>query len=222
LQERLAKVKPPEIFEMLAPIIKGDDLSDMGPGDGWFHPGQSRYGWEWLAARHHIAKDGTISRKEFKGPTDLFERLDRDGDGVLSADDFNWSESSPFFRQQMITRQCFRLFDADSNGRISRKEWEAFFARAARGKDHLTPEDLRAALFPPTPRQSSEPQSIGPSPLVAFLGFLTGEFGSICEGPSIGQRAPNFTLPTQDGKRKVRLADFRGKKPVVLIFGSFT
>jgi hypothetical protein len=37
-----------------------------------------------------------------------------------------------------------------------------------------------------------------------------------------GDVAPDFTLPTLDKSAQVELADFRGKKPVVLIFGSYT
>ena len=38
----------------------------------------------------------------------------------------------------------------------------------------------------------------------------------------VGDMAPNFTLPSLDGKRKVTLRAFRGKRPVALIFGSYT
>lgn len=38
----------------------------------------------------------------------------------------------------------------------------------------------------------------------------------------VGELAPDFTLITQDGKSKMSLSDSRGKKPVVLIFGSYT
>jgi len=41
-------------------------------------------------------------------------------------------------------------------------------------------------------------------------------------GPALGALAPNFTLPSLDGRRQVRLVDFQGKKPVALIFGSYT
>jgi thiol-disulfide isomerase/thioredoxin len=37
-----------------------------------------------------------------------------------------------------------------------------------------------------------------------------------------GDRAPDFTLMSPDGRQRVRLADYRGQKPVVLIFGSYT
>ena len=37
-----------------------------------------------------------------------------------------------------------------------------------------------------------------------------------------GDAAPDFDLPTQDKKSRIRLASFRGREPVVLIFGSYT
>ena len=37
-----------------------------------------------------------------------------------------------------------------------------------------------------------------------------------------GDLAPDFSLKTPDGTAEVRLSSFRGKKPVVLVFGSYT
>ena len=37
-----------------------------------------------------------------------------------------------------------------------------------------------------------------------------------------GDAAPDFDLRGQDKKSRVRLASFRGREPVVLIFGSYT
>ncbi|MCI0651495.1 MAG: hypothetical protein L0Z55_06395 [Planctomycetes bacterium] len=37
-----------------------------------------------------------------------------------------------------------------------------------------------------------------------------------------GDVAPEFTLPRQDGAGSVSLAEFRERKPVALIFGSYT
>ena len=39
---------------------------------------------------------------------------------------------------------------------------------------------------------------------------------------SQGDIAPDFHLKTKDGKREIALSEFKGKKPVVLIFGSYT
>lgn len=40
--------------------------------------------------------------------------------------------------------------------------------------------------------------------------------------PKPGDMAIDFELRDVDGENPVRLSDFKGKKPVVLIFGSFT
>jgi hypothetical protein len=37
-----------------------------------------------------------------------------------------------------------------------------------------------------------------------------------------GDMAPDFTLPGLDGAGSVTLSSFRGEKPVVLVFGSYT
>lgn len=40
--------------------------------------------------------------------------------------------------------------------------------------------------------------------------------------PKEGDVAPDFELRDSSGENLVRLSDFRGKKPVALVFGSFT
>ena len=38
----------------------------------------------------------------------------------------------------------------------------------------------------------------------------------------VGDDAPAFKLKSADGRREVELDSFKGKRPVVLVFGSFT
>ena len=40
--------------------------------------------------------------------------------------------------------------------------------------------------------------------------------------PRLGDLAPDFSLPRLDAAGTVRLSEFRGRQPVVLIFGSYT
>jgi hypothetical protein len=62
------------------------------------------------------------------------------------------------------------------------------------------------------------------TPVIVFLAFpfkpmwLSAREGEL----SIGDEAPDFSLETYDKGGLVRLSDFRGKKPVVLVFGSYT
>ena len=38
----------------------------------------------------------------------------------------------------------------------------------------------------------------------------------------VGDAAADFKLKTTDGKSEVQLSSFKGKRPVVLVFGSYT
>lgn len=40
--------------------------------------------------------------------------------------------------------------------------------------------------------------------------------------PKVGSEAPNFKLKVLDGDKELELSSFKGKKPVVLVFGSYT
>ena len=40
--------------------------------------------------------------------------------------------------------------------------------------------------------------------------------------PAVGEPAPDFDLPMLGRGERVRLSDFRGRRPVALIFGSYT
>jgi cytochrome oxidase Cu insertion factor (SCO1/SenC/PrrC family) len=53
-------------------------------------------------------------------------------------------------------------------------------------------------------------------------GVFNGELGSVFPGPEVGMTAPDFTLPTADGKGSITLSQLGKGKPVALIFGSFT
>ena len=41
-------------------------------------------------------------------------------------------------------------------------------------------------------------------------------------GPKVGEEAPDFSLKRLGSQERVRLSDFRGRRPVALAFGSYT
>jgi len=61
-----------------------------------------------------------------------------------------------------------------------------------------------------------------PLPLMIVLPFETLWTHARAGALRKGDPAPDFQLPTLDHKQSVRLASFRGSKPVVLVFGSYT
>jgi hypothetical protein len=215
-RETADEIRHLEIVEMVSTIAQGRPPDG---GGGWFHDGQSRYGWEWLADRYDWDGDGVVLRDDLpQQAVDLAARLDRDQDGKITKDDFDWSNKSTYVKQAAQTRPLFASIDRDRNGHLTKEEWGRFFDQAALDADSITPADLQAALFPPQPPSSGD----DPTPIDFLRGFVSGELGSIMEGPRIGQTAPDFELPDHERKQWLRLSKYRDKKPVVLIFGSFT
>ncbi len=218
LEKAYGKTRPPEAVRMLIAIAKG---SKMGPGEGWFGPCDTRYTWEWLA-KHQGARGDGITAKAFRGPADLFARLDRDRDGRITAADLDWSERSAYLQQMAIAQRLFARINAARDGAITEKEWAEFFKAVSKGKGTLTPEALHDALFPPTPARAGFMPGDGPSQEVLVRGLFAGEVGSLQEGPGLNQAAPDFTLKTADGKESVRLSGLIGPRPVVLVLGNYT
>ncbi|MEX2026180.1 MAG: deiodinase family protein, partial [Pirellulaceae bacterium] len=220
LESAFVKDARPEAVEMLIAIANG---SQMRPSEGWFHPGQARYGFKWLAGRHAAGLVGMVPRTIFQGTKEQFDRLDRMRDGMLTEEDFDWSERSLLAEINQMLSRVIQAVDASGDRQMSREEWNKFFDAASEGKDHVTLDDLRNGLMKPpqTPSASSSP----PRPLtpeILVRGLFRGEIGSIHEGPQLNQLAPDFSLKTRDGKETIRLSDHFGKKPIVLVLGNFT
>lgn len=104
-------------------------------------------------ARADANNDGNITREEFLArPTAMFDRLDANKDGVISADE------RPQPRQRAEGQRAERpeghrghraRVDADSDGRVSRAEWDAagaaMFQRLDANNDgRITQEEAQA------------------------------------------------------------------------------
>ena len=213
------KFQRSEALRMLLCVERGEKL---GPGRGWYDPSRRALDWQWLVSRFDTDGDGYVVAEELKGAAaEYFAPLDRDKDGAVSRDDLDWSQSSAWVRNDALSLRFLRMIDSNGNGRITEKEWLALFKKMSKERDHFNAEDMRYAFM------ASDRDRGGVKGKRAFKEnwlrcLIDGDLGSPFEGPRPGQPAPDFTLPTPDGKKQITLSDFRGKKPVVLIFGSFT
>ena len=176
-------------FQLMWDAVLGG--SDMGPGDGWFKPSQGRFTWERFRTRFDLNKDGMVTPAELGGSPAPFAALDRDGNGVITADDLDWSDNAPYVRQMGIAQQLLRQGDTDGNKKLSKEEWSALFERAAKGQDNLDAEGLRRLLFPPAPPQAKGSRGMPPKAIL-LLGLLKGELGSASEGPALGSAGARF------------------------------
>ena len=102
-----------------------------------------------------------------------------------------------------MARMLVRLLDMDGDRKISLSEFTKFFTAADQDKDRsLSQQEMMDEISvkrQETIRREEE-----------------------ASGPKVGEFAPDFALKTLDGKRIVKLSDFRGREPVVLVFGSYT
>ncbi len=51
---------------------------------------------------------------------------------------------------------------------------------------------------------------------------LSWQLKSDLQSPKVGDLAPDFELQDPQGESRERLSDYRGKRPVALVFGSYT
>ena len=61
-----------------------------------------------------------------------------------------------------------------------------------------------------------------PGPMMMVVPFKQLWFLARAGRLKIGDPAPAFNLPAADRRSSVSLASFRGRQPVVLVFGSYT
>jgi Iodothyronine deiodinase len=220
LAHAYADTPAPESVRMLMTIAGG---GRMGNAEGWFGPGRTRYTWQWLVHLHGAGAAQGITRDQFRGSPEWFTRLDRDKNGTITADDLDWSDQSAYQQRATLITRVFRRMNADNDGKLTEKEWLAFFKEAAKDKTHLSADELRDALLSTManpPRMGGK--GGGPPSDMLVRGLFRCEIGSVQEGPRLNEPAPDFLLRTLDGKERLHLVDLSAGKPTVLVFGNYT
>ena len=132
--------------------------------------------------------------------------------------------------------RLFQRIDTDRNREVSRGEWEKFFAEADRDGDGLlNPGEFRDYMMSVVSRVGTPPERRQPpgDPRTNSALKRVGAAKNREDLPGPGALAPDFSLkllsvsnppdfvmPDREGL--VTLSDHWGKKPVVLLFGSYT
>ncbi len=178
--------------------------------------GISRYDWAWVAANFDRNSDGMIQADELPVSTEDFAKLDRTWDQQLTEQDFDWSQGSVLTRQKESVFALFKSADANSDGRLNAEELQAVFQKQAGDKGFLNEEELEQLVFLPKvlkARAESKNRHL-------HVDFLEDDNGQLPSNlPLPGMAAPDFELQNPDNSEKVKLSSFRGKQPVVLVFG---
>ncbi len=184
----------------------------------WLRTGRSRYSWAWLSERFDQNHDGSVSREELRIDAETFARMDRSWDDKLTEVDFDWTKEGVLGKQKETTFALFKSVDKDSDGRLTAEEWEKLFAKMAGEKGYLQEEELERLMYLPRVVKSAREESLR----LGDSEFSPNNLHIQDTAPKPGEEAPDFELKTADGKGSIRLSSFRGKKPVVLIFGCFS
>ena len=196
--------------------------------------------------RYDRDRDGRVTRAEHARTGEAFENLDRDRDGIITAADFRQAVSMPVdLAAPFIIVRRFAGPDADS---IGVGDLDDAFATADADQDGAVDRaEFLGPEPPPGPDRFAPVLSAADSDrdgklLLAELKGYALRRDRDGDGrlsrrermkpgvePSIGfiepgkrEPAPDFMLPREDGAGTVTLSAFAGKRPVALIFGSFT
>jgi hypothetical protein len=149
--------------------------------------------WEWLCAKYDKNEDGKIARKEYTRDAAHWARLDGNADGWLTKDEFEGRRP-------------------DKGG--AKKEGREGEEPAPK-EGELAPEfalEVLAVPPKPAPGDGGKGGTGGANGSGAGAGGQ-GKAGSAAKGGS----KPGAAKPAV-----VKLSDFKHKKPVALVFGSYT
>ncbi len=131
--------------------------------------------------------------------------------------------------QQFMPRLIMRMFDLNNDGQISLREYMKFFTDVDKNEDGAaSQQELMAEMSKRRQEMGGRPPdgsgrpSDGSGRPRRERGSQQGQRPQQGPGPNVGDDAPDFALISLDGKRTVKLSDFKGRETVVLVFGSYT
>ena len=185
-------------------------------------------GWNFLAEKYDADRDGCIAASEYGRGVASFLRLDRDGDGAVTAADFEaeWSErwQQRYLQAPRLQALLLERFQGDADPALARAE----FLRRVKAADVNTDGRLCSKEFAALASASAPAGGGGAATTWA-------EFASLLDPAAVTDVAhaalaarfdeldvnqDGLLLPAGHPQRDLPLRP--GKRPLALIFGSFT
>jgi Ca2+-binding EF-hand superfamily protein len=197
--------------------------------------------WPVLLEAHDSNGDGKIAASEYSRGARGFQRLDTNADGWITEADL----SSPVLLQRTIDALVGDvtawLSDQNKDGVVTAEEWRSTLAELDPDGDGVIPAEafaktgLKGDMLGGITAMLDRGQDgqVQRQEMEELFRELDENGDSSLKGDEIinwhpsllevGDQAPEFALPRLDDPAKlVRLGDFRGKRAVALIFGSYT
>jgi hypothetical protein len=115
------------------------------------------------------------------------------------------------------------MFDLNNDGQISLREYMKFFTDVDKNEDGAASmQEMMAEMSKRRQTMGGRPPDGSRRPPAGSGRPQQGQRPQQGPGPNVGDDAPDFALISLDGKRTVKLSDFKGRETVVLVFGSYT
>jgi hypothetical protein len=200
-----------------------------------------RSAWSILREAHDADGDGKLAASEYHRSERVFERMDFDGDGWITEADLSSPARDRRAMESMMGDVVGFLGDHDKDRTVTLDEWRATLATLDSDDTGIAgPQALsKAGLDGPMQGgivyilDRDRDGNLQVAEMEALFRRLDKNGDEVLNGDEIvnwhpshlrvGDPAPLFELPrVDDFNRTVRLADFREKRPVALIFGSHT
>ncbi|MHA2611924.1 MAG: EF-hand domain-containing protein [bacterium JZ-2024 1] len=122
-------------------VLSEADKPEEGKESAWLK--QKFMEWD-------VNKDGKVSREEFRGRPQMFEKLDANGDGFITPEEHEKAIQQFREKAQQWGKQMWERADTNKDGKISREEFrgppQAFEKLDANKDGFLTPDEVREQM----------------------------------------------------------------------------
>ena len=185
-------------------------------------------GWSFLAGKYDADRDGRIVASEYARGVASFLRLDRDGDGAVTAADFEaeWSErwQTRYLQAPQLQALLLDRFQGDAEPALARAEFLRRVSRVDGNADGRLCSKEFAAISSASAPIGEDGAAVTWAEFAALLDAASDadvpHAALAARFDELDVNQDGLLLPAGHPQRDLPLRP--GRKPLALIFGSFT